>query len=207
MRRYLILNPRRGKADRWVSFKINSVRLMIPLVFAAIVTIIWCQFARRGLDFGKDTEVMVGSAAVVLGAVLAVAAGLMLNEIWQRSHAFSAHILMKDQEKFMLLRDERPPFAISATLIASGFGVLILLGGAHYPTPASGGFVVFFTAFAMAMYVVVIKELQDPAASQWFATRIPRDWLEADVDEFFEKQAAARNNPPPAPPAPTKPTA
>lgn len=199
MRRFSILNRRRTAADRWASWKLNLVRFAIPLAFACVATALWALCERNEWHFPHTAEVMVGTAILVLATVLAVAAGLMLNEVAQRSHELSMHILANKQHEFMLIRDERPPFAVSATLIVSGICVLILIGGAHYETWISGGIIIFLTTFAMSMYVVVIKELQNPTASQWFAARIPPEWLAADIDEFFDTHVAKRRRPPPAP--------
>jgi hypothetical protein len=192
---FSILNRRRTAADRWLSWKLNFRRLIIPLVFAFLVTVVWGLCRRAGWYLPHNAEVMVGTAILVLATVLAVAAGLMLNEVAQRSHELSMHILANRQHEFMLIRDERPPFAVSATLIVSGICVLILIGAAHYKTWAAGGIVVFLTAFALSMYVVVIKELQNPMASQWFVARIPPEWLAADIDEFFDTHVAKRRRP------------
>lgn len=201
MLRIFALNKKRTRKDRWDSIKLNTARLIAPLVIAILATAIWWLCEWRGWYLPQKAEGMLGTATLVLAAIFAVAAALFLTGTWEHYQMIARCVLANDQRAFMQIRDEKMPIAVHLVLWISGLCVLILLGAAEYPTPAAGGVIIFVTAFAMSLYVFMIKDLQNPANSPWFVARIPPAWLEANVDVYFKTMAAPQQAAPtPQPP-------
>jgi hypothetical protein len=193
------LNSKRSWSSRLASLRRNSIRLSVAALFAALTTVAWHQCHRYGAHLPKGAEEMLGDAILVLAAIFAIAGAMILAGVWEHLREISRCVLMHDEEKFMLIRDERMPIAMHLVLAVSGLLVLVLLGAAEYPSSAHGAIIMFSTSFAMMLYFIVIGDLQHATNSVWFKTRIPKEWDENNVDEYFRSvtkerrdQAAAR---------------
>jgi len=179
------LNPKRSWASRLASLRRNLLRLLLPLCLATLATVLWHQCHKRGWHVPSHAEAMLATGILVLAAIFAIAAALILDRIWERTRAISRYILTRNKRAFMEIRDEKMPIAMHLVLAASGLWVLVLLAAAEYPSSASGALVVFSSWFSMLLYFVVITDLQDPTTSVWFSSRIQPDWIEQDVDAYF----------------------
>jgi len=128
---------------------------------------------------------MLGTATLVVAAIFAVASAILLTAVWDNLHEASQCVLKRDQRQFMLMRDERMPFAVRAVLIVSGTSVVVLLGAAHYPSSLAGEFVMFSTAFVLTLCYLVVTTLQRVMVNPWFRERVPPDWLSQSADQYF----------------------
>jgi hypothetical protein len=183
--RFFAPNPKRGWASRMVSLRRNLFLVLPPAVIAAVMTAAWYQFFRRGLHLPESVKEMLGTAIVVQAAIFAIAAAMVLNGTWERVRALSRHVLIRNQRGFMEIRDEKMPIPMHLVLAASGLSVLVLLGAAPYPDAWSGGIIVSSTWFVMSLYFMIVASLQNITSSVWIANRVPKDWLETEVDKFF----------------------
>jgi hypothetical protein len=180
------LNKRRTWASRWASLWRSSQLLLLSVLFATVATVIWHQCYKHGLHLPKGAEEMLGVATLVLAAIFAVAIAILLTAIWENLQQLSRCVLTRDQKQFMLMRDERMPFAILLVLAASGLFVLVLLGAAEYPSSSYGVIIMFSSSFVLMLCFAVVGSLQNAMASTWFRTRVPAEWLEQSADGYFQ---------------------
>jgi len=71
--------------------------------------------------------------------------------------------------------------------------LLGMIGCLEYEHLWAGFASVFSVAFVLALYWIVVVELQDPSKSPWFVERIPKEWLEEDIDQYFKLAEEAKN--------------
>jgi hypothetical protein len=181
----LATNPKRGWRSRLASLRRNFLLLLLPLLFAAVMTWAWVQFYPPGWHLPDGAKEMVGTAVVVQAAIFAVAAAMLLDGTWKRVQKLSRHVLAGDQRAFMLLRDEKMPIPMHLVLLGSGLSLIVLLSAAPYPDACSGALILFLTWFALSLYFMVVSALQNITASVWFTNRVPKLWLEEEVDKAF----------------------
>jgi hypothetical protein len=186
---YFRLNPRRGWRSRAASRR-HILRMVLPaLLFATVVTLAWSELFTHDIHLehhgqAKDTDI-IGFAIVVQAAIFAIAAAILLNGTWERIRALSRHVLKRDRAAFMELREEKMPIPMHIVLHGSGLSILMLLIIAPYSDPLHGAIIIFSTSFVVVLYTVVLRALQDVSKNVWIMNRVPKEWLQLNVDEYF----------------------
>jgi hypothetical protein len=178
-------NPKRGWRSRLASLRRNSLLLLLPLAAASVMTLAWYQFYPLRWHLPETAKEMVGTAVVVQAAIFAIAAAMVLDGTWKRVQKLSRYVLAGDQRAFMLIRDEKMPIPMHLVLLGSGLSLIVLLSAAPYPDACSGALILFLTWFALTLYFMVVSALQNITASVWFTNRVPKLWLEEEVDKAF----------------------
>jgi hypothetical protein len=157
--------------------------LLPPFLAAATVMFVWAKCRSMGIQFPKEDELTLTAVGVAVPAVLfSILAAMLITESYGRYKVLTSCILRHDKKEFLLYRDERFPVLLHILQIALSTPIIVIAMGLKYESSWSGGFVVFSAAFVITLYWVAIIELQNPAKSPWFAERIPKEWLIADVD-------------------------
>lgn len=172
---------------RYISFKKHTFFVLQPFVVSVLIVLIWYQFYRYDLHFSHDDEVVLtGAIVTTLGVTYSITASLVFSSIWKKYQTVVICVLKKDRDTFLYYRDERVPIIIHVLILTFSFLLIIITGGMEYKHLASGIAAVFSISFALCLYFIVIVELQNPAKALWFAERIPKKWLEVDIDRHFK---------------------
>lgn len=181
------LSKRSDPHRKWKSFKKHLHFLFKPFCFGVLSVIVWNWTRNQGFYFSEtDGDHLIAGAAVIVGIVYGAIAGFLLADVFSTYKKAVLAVLEKDKRTFLYYRDERLPISLHLLVIVWSAPLLGIIGGLEYQHFLAGFAAVFSVAFALALYLAVIIELQSFSKSLWFAERIPKDWLEADVDHFFE---------------------
>ena len=194
------LNPRRGWRSRLTSLCLNLMLLVPPVLLSAGMTYVWYKFVSKWQVPEKAKDIL-GFAIVVQAAIFAIAAAMVLSGAWERVRMLSRHVLVRNQQGFMELRDERMPISMHFILGASALSVLMLLSVAPYPDDWSGIIIVSSTWFVMSLYFMVVGALQNILYSPWMWNRVPPAWRALDIDVHF-RTGFSEHRPAPTPPLP-----
>lgn len=172
---------------KWRSFKKHARLLFRPLCFAFSATIVWNLAHENGFCFSQtDGSDLIGGTAVIIGFVYAMLAGWLLSDVFGTYKKAVLAVLTKDKRTFLFYRDERLPINLHLLVMVCSFPLFIIIGGLNYEYFWAGFTSVFWVALIFGLYLGVITELQNFSKSLWFAERIPKEWLDEDVDKFFK---------------------
>ncbi|TAK96534.1 hypothetical protein EPO05_01585 [Patescibacteria group bacterium] len=181
------LSKKNDPARKWRSFRKHAMLILEPLVLAVMFVKLWQLLRHLGLYLSDEDELSLTSSVITtLAVAFSIMATLMFNTVWEKYRQVVIFVLKGDKEGFLVLRDERMPMVLHifiAALSVLFLGMVMLL---NYRQEWSGIAAVFSLSFVVALYWIVIPQLENPAKSPWFAERIPKEWLELDVDEFFK---------------------
>jgi hypothetical protein len=163
-----------------------------PFLMAAITTYIWYCLHKAEIHFPKEDEGTLTTAVVAtLAITFSILAALVLNSIWEKYRQVVVCILRRDMETFLLYRDERIPIIIHILLASLSMPVIVMVMLLEYRSFWSGLASISSVSFAISVYWVVALELENPSKSLWLAERVPKDWLEKDIDAHFKLEKPA----------------
>lgn len=158
-----------------------------PIFCAVISLLIWYFLRAHGVHLNRESEIPLTSAIIpLIGLIYGIKAGLVLNAVWDEYKTLSFAVVKRDKETFLLHRDEQVPIMIHLLLGTMAFTILGLVMIIEYQDFWTGVVSVFVTAFILSLMAVIVVELDDPKQSIWFKEKIPQEWLEIDVNHYFE---------------------
>lgn len=194
------LSKKGDVARKWRSFKRHTYILLKAFIVTLFPLLLWYQLRLRGVYFAHEDEtIIIGAAIATLGLAYGIMASLVLGSIWEKYKKVVISVLKHDKETFLCYRDERIPVMIHLFLFALSLPLLVMIALLEYRYLWSGIASVFSVSFILSLYWIVATELENPAKSPWFAERIPEEWLNVDVDEYFRLANGAKNNNPETP--------
>ncbi len=183
----MTLSKRNDWKRRLVSFRNHMIFIFQPFCIALLITAAWYQFYLRGWNFSSDDEpVLIGAIIGTLAIAFSITASTVFESTWKKYQTVVICVLKGDRNTFLYYRDERLPIIIHILLLTFTTMIIIMVGGIHYKHLVSGIVSVFSISFVLILYFIVIVELQNPAKALWFAERIPKEWLEVDIDKHFK---------------------
>lgn len=187
-----------SKKDDWGrrlrSLRRHFILAVEPLVVALAAVFVWFKMREYGLVLGKNDEVVLtGGICAMLFLSWGITAALAVNFAWEKYRRVMACVLPRDKRTFLCLRDDRMPIVIHMFIGSLSFLLLAAVMSLPYEKTWSGIVSVFSSSFVITIYWVVVTQLENPAKSAWLAERIPKEWLYEDVDSFFFKETAEKN--------------
>jgi hypothetical protein len=171
---------------KWGSFVKHSLMLVRPVLITCTVDVLWWWMWSLGISFPKHgPNEMIITVVLVVVVPFGILAAEAIRTAWNKNEQIIDSILPKDEHKFMRYRDEKILIPVHIMLIAFASMTVLLVGLFHYLDAWVGLVLVSVTTFSFSLVWSIIRELEDPRRSQWVRERVPRQWFEADVDEFF----------------------
>ena len=183
-----ILSKREDVARRWRSFKKHAWLLLQPFALAGLACAAWWALLyRREIHLPKEDEgpLLMGTF-LFLSVAYGITVATTFESVWEKYQTVVKSVLTRDERTFLVYRDERIPIVIHLLILSFSLPLMAMVALVEYHAAATGFLAVFATSFVLSLYWVVVVELQDPSQSLWFAERIPKDWLTADIDEYFK---------------------
>jgi hypothetical protein len=175
---------------RWRSFRRHVWLCFQPFVVAIVMVMLWRWLWQNGYHLCKEDEVaLTGGITAVLVLAYGITAALAFNSVWEKYRKVMACVLPHrpdDKRTFLLYRDEKLPVIIHLYLLFLSLLLLAMIMMINYKEELSGIMSIFSASFVITLYWVVMVQLENPAKSPWLAERVPKDWLEEDVDKFFK---------------------
>ncbi len=182
----MALSKKRDPTRRLRSFKKHGLLLLQPLATAALMTVIWRKVQMAGYHFNKEDESAVIAGITILALPYGVIAGVIIASVWEKYKKVMGCVFKKDAETFYRYRDERMPVLLHILLACLSLPMVVLICSLDYKGELCGAMIVFSVSLGITVVWVVATELEDPSKSAWFGERVPREWLEEDIDLHFK---------------------
>lgn len=181
------LSKKNDAKRKWNSFVKHLLMLVRPVVITCAVDVLWWWMRSLGISFPKHgPNEMIITVVLVVVVPFGILAAEAIRTAWNKNEQIVDSILPKNEPKFMRYRDEKILIPVHIMLIAFATMTVLLVGLFHYPDVWVGLVLVSVTTFSFSLVWSIIRELEDPRRSQWIRERTPKEWFEADVDDFFD---------------------
>lgn len=182
----LKLSKKKDLARKWRSFKRHTFLMAQPFAVAFVAVMVWRWMWKNGYHLAaEDSEIFYVPVMATLGLAFSINATINLSSTWEKYRRIGNCVLTRNKREFLQLRDERMPIILHLFLATLSFFLLGMMMLLDYKHEMSGIVSVFIISFLVALYWIVVPQLENPAKSAWFVERIPVAWLEIDVDIYF----------------------
>ncbi len=189
------LSKKRDRARKWQSFKRHTLLILQPFLIATVLAAVWYGLWSQGYHFsGEDEGILAGAIVTMLAIAYSIIAALVLTSVWEKYRKVVIAVLQRDKHTFLVYRDERMPLVLHIFIASLSLPLLIMAALLDYQSKWSGITAVFLVSFILSLYWIVVAQLENPAKGAWFTERIPQDWLDEDIDRFFELGNHKENN-------------
>lgn len=182
----MTLSKRSDPRRKWRSFKRHAKLLSKTLIFSAAITGTWYAAWTRGLHFPEDDkDVIIGAAITTFGVLYSITLSWIMVAVWDVYKKLVIAVLEKDKYTFLKYRDERLPIAFHLMIGGVSLPLLIMIGAIAYKHILTGEILVFSVSLVLILSWLVAAQIENPTQHGWFRERIPKDWFDADIDEYF----------------------
>ncbi len=175
----------------WVTVKRHLPIVIKPLIASMIVVAIWrFIFFPNNIYFNKfAAEPIMFIILPLVAFIYVIFAGIATTSVFDQYKMISKCVVKKDLDNFLIYRDEQLPimmhFLIAVpTLILITFVMLFNFEGHVFIAMAT----LFSVVFMLVLIWVIAAELDDFKKSIWFKAKIPKEWFEIDIDEYFKNK-------------------
>ncbi len=164
--------------------------ILIPAPFAAAVSWFWYyELYMRGIHLAREAEVIATAAWIpIFGLIYAIKATAVYVAVWNEYKDMRMALKRYDKTAFMLLRDEAISPLVHTLIAVLSFMVLGGFMSLNYPDVTSGLMFVASTAYVLFLYMLAVREIDNPCAGLWFMKGIPLDWRTDNADEYLRKK-------------------
>lgn len=171
----------------WYTVKRHLPIILKPTILALVAVLAW-KFLLLNTDtnLGHQTEnPLIFVVLPMVAFVYVIFAGIAVESVFQEYKTISRCVVKKDVETFLLHRDEQLPIVMHLLVGAPSVLLVLLVMLLEYSNVAIGYATVFSVVFVVVLTWVISTELDSYEKSIWFKEKIPKDWFEIDIDEFF----------------------
>jgi membrane protein YqaA with SNARE-associated domain len=176
-------DPRR----KWRSFKRHALLLLKTFSFASATTFLWYEAWVRGYHFSEDDkDALIGAIITTLGVTYGILVAWLLSVIMEKYGKVVICVLEKDKHTFLLYRDERIPIVFHLLIASVSVPLVGMIGMIAFKHVLTGTISVFAVSFILSLIWLIADQLENPSKGGWFRERIPQDWFDEDVDDFFK---------------------
>jgi hypothetical protein len=162
---------------------------LLPVIATAGMIGLWYfVFWRHQIMIARgDSEHLLLFSAVALMLAIFFLGGFLYTKIDDRRDQVVKAVLGKDKVRFLMLRDERTPnfslvFLGTLSILLTMHSVLL-----SWETVWGGLSAVGTVTFICSKLWILITYLDDPIdSSKWIKERVPKGWLDINIDEFFK---------------------
>ncbi len=175
---------------RWVTFFRHLPVVLRPLLGSLAMVVIWYYaLYLNNFGFEKDAEnPLLFIILPLVSFVYVIFASIAINSVFDEYKIVAKAVVKRDMETFLLHRDEQIPILLYI-LIAIPSGILVVLTMLfHYENPYIGASAVFSVCFIIFTAWLVSTELDNFEKGIWFKESIPKEWLEVDVQAYFDNK-------------------
>lgn len=175
---------------RWVTIGRHLPVVLRPLVGSVSAVVVWYYVLYiNGIGFEKDAEnPLLFIILPLVSFVYVIFASIAINSVFDEYKIVAKAVVKRDLETFLLHRDEQIPILLYI-LIAIPSGLLVILSMLfHYENPIIGACAVFSVCFIIFTAWLVSTELDNFEKGIWFKESIPQEWLEIDVQAYFDNK-------------------
>ena len=159
-----------------------------PLIVALLGVALWkFVFYDSGITFGKESENPILFLILPLVSfVYVIFASIAVGSVFDEYKKLSQAVVQKDLDTFLTHRDEQLPILIHILIGVPSIILVVLSLLFHYENLYIGMSAIFAVFYVVASTWMVVTELDNFRNSIWFKHKVPTDWYEIDVEEYFK---------------------
>lgn len=179
--------------------RLTTFRRHFPIVFkpfamAIILTAGWYFLIyKNNLGFDSSAEnPLLFLILPLVSFVYVIFASIAINSVFDEYKTVSRSVVQRDLDTFLLHRDEQLPILLNILVAIPSLFLIVLSAVLHYENVWIGMSAVFCVTFIVVTAWLVATELDNFEKSIWFRESIPKDWLEVDVQEYFDRKQSNR---------------
>lgn len=156
-------------------------------MYGSLATEGWYELWSQGYHFAEDDkDIVIGAVITTLGVLYAILVTWILTAVYDKYKEIVVCVLTQDKDRFLLYRDERLPIVSHLLVGIVSFPLLGMIGLVAYKHALTGAVSVFVVSSILTMVWFVLRQLENPLKTGWFAERIPEEWFAIDIDEHFK---------------------
>lgn len=175
--------------------RLTTIRRHLPVVLkpfaiALIGVLVWkFIFYNLGINFGSGSENPILFIILPLVSfVYVIFASIAVGSVFEEYKTLSQAVVKRDLDTFLVHRDEQLPILVHILIAVPSIMLITLSLLFHYENVYIGVTAVFAVLYVVASTWMVVTELDDFRKSIWFKYRIPPEWFEIDVREYFDSK-------------------
>lgn len=171
----------------WSTARRHLPIILKPILFASLALVIWkFLIFDNNINFGHQAEnPLIFVVIPMVAFVYVIFASIAVESVFREYKTISRCVVKKDLETFLLHRDEQLPIIMHLLVGAPSVLLVVLIMFLEYTNQLIGFFTVFSVVFVVVLTWVISTELDNYEKSIWFRVKIPKEWYEIDIDEFF----------------------
>lgn len=167
-----------------------GVAMMLPMPFVGFIYWAWLHyFQPKGWHLGHKTssEVLVPGLIPTLCLLFGFLAATMLVTVWKEYKMIRSAVKRQDLETFIELRDEQISPLVHILMFIQAMSIILCFMIIDYEVPSEGLFCIALCSYLLAIYFVVVVEVDDPCHGLWHIRSIPESWLETDPAKYRQR--------------------
>lgn len=171
----------------WSTARRHLPIILKPVLFASLALVVWkLLIFDNNINFGHQAEnPLIFVVIPMVAFVYVIFASIAVESVFREYKTISRCVVKKDLETFLLHRDEQLPIIMHLLVGAPSVLLVVLIMFLEYTNQLIGFFTVFSVVFVVVLTWVISTELDNYEKSIWFRVKIPKDWYEIDIDDFF----------------------
>ncbi|MCA9353145.1 hypothetical protein KC901_03100 [Patescibacteria group bacterium] len=160
-----------------------------PILAGAVAMLTW-RFVILPLElyFEDPFEPILFIVLPFAGFIYVIFASIAVQSVFDQYKEVSKAVVKKNIEGFLPYRDEQLPIMIHILLVAPSIVIVFFTLAFNYHENIPLGMATNFSiVFVLAMVWVIATELDDFKKSIWFKEKIPQEWYDMNIEEYFQK--------------------
>ncbi|MEO5627919.1 MAG: hypothetical protein ABIQ89_03450 [Candidatus Saccharimonadales bacterium] len=175
---------------KWVTFRRHLPVVIKPAVAGLLMVLVW-KFViyDHDLSFAKSAEnPLLLMIIPLVGFIYVIFASLAISSVFDEYKTISRCVVKSDLETFLIHRDEQLPIMMHILVGAPSLILVLFAIFFRYEDPYIAVAAIFSVVFMIVITWVIATELDRYEKSIWFKEKIPKDWYEVDVSEYFKSK-------------------
>jgi hypothetical protein len=174
----------------WVMIRRHLPIILKPLIWAGSLSLIWLLVLKpAGIGFSKEAEnPLLFIVLPLVSFIYVIFAGIAISSVFDEYKELSRAVVSKDKAHFLIHRDEQIPIVMHILLWVPSSLLILTTLLFSYANDVVGFFTIFSVVFIVVTAWVVCVDLDDYMKGIWFKERIPKDWIEEDIEKFFNNK-------------------
>ncbi len=166
-----------------------------PVPVALVMDAVWYFLLyNRNWDFGLfghnlrfQLKVETEPLFHFIELIFSIFAAVIFDSVWKKARQMRRAARQKDWDGFMAGKDERISPLVHTFMFVQALIILVyqMLENQKF---LDGVFAVFITAYLLALFFIVIKEMDDPSHGLWIIEEAEPRWREMEVDIYFSER-------------------
>lgn len=172
---------------RWTTIRRHLPVILKPAIVAIGLILIWRYILfPHHWYFAKPFEPILFIVLPLTSFIYVIFASVAVGSVFDQYRQVSKSVVRKDVDTFLLYRDEQLPILMHILIGAPSLLLLTFVMLFDYDAHTVMAIATIGAVSFMLMLIwVIVTELDDFRRSIWFQVKIPQDWYEINIDDYF----------------------